>query len=214
MHHHAFGDWRGAGGRRSGAALDLDQAKPAGAEGLDHVGGAELRDLPAELDGHAHDGGAIRNRDRHAVDGERHRLLCFGTRGAEIDFVNQRHLRGPHSAASRRFGEAPKSSGKWVSALITGYGVKPPSAHSEPNFMVLHKSSSTVMFLARSSSAMILSTSSTPRADPMRQGVHLPQDSIAQNSMAKRAWRPMFTVSSNTTMPPWPISPSAAVKAS
>ena len=120
MHHHAFGDRRGAGGRRPGAALDLDQAKPAGAEGLDHVGRAQLRDLPAELDCRAHDGGAFRHRDRHAVDGERHRLLRFGARGAEVDFVDQRHLRGPHSAASRRFGEAPKSSGKWVSALITG----------------------------------------------------------------------------------------------
>ena len=119
-HHHALGDRRGAGGWRAIAALDLDQAKPAGAEGLDHVGGAQLRDLPAELDGRAHDGGAFRHRDRHAVDGERHRLLRLGARGAEVDFVDQRHLRGPHSAASRRFGEAPKSSGKWVSALITG----------------------------------------------------------------------------------------------
>ena len=42
----------------------------------------------------------------------------------------------------------------------------------------------------------------------MRQGVHLPQDSAAQNSMAKRACRAMSTVSSNTTTPPWPISPS------
>ena len=56
--------------------------------------------------------------------------------------------------------------------------------------------------------ATILSTSSTPRAEPMRQGVHLPQDSMAQNSMAKRACLAMSTVSSNTTMPPWPISPS------
>ena len=48
-HHHAFGDRRGARGWRSIAALDLDQAKPAGAEGLDHVGRAKLRDLPAKL---------------------------------------------------------------------------------------------------------------------------------------------------------------------
>ena len=31
------------------------------------------------------------------------------------------------------------------------------------------------------------SITSTPRTEPMRQGVHLPQDSIAQNSIAKRA---------------------------
>ena len=43
------GDRGGAGGRRAGAAVDLDKAKPAGAEGLQHVGGAELRDLGARL---------------------------------------------------------------------------------------------------------------------------------------------------------------------
>ena len=49
------------------------------------------------------------------------------------------------------------------------------------------------------------------RAD--RHGVHLPQDSTAQNSIAKRACFAMSTLSSNT-MPPWPISPSRAAKAS
>jgi hypothetical protein len=33
-------------------------------------------------------------------------------------------------------GVAPKSSGKCFSALMTGYGVNPPRAQSEPNFMV------------------------------------------------------------------------------
>ena len=41
--------------------------------------------------------------------------------------------------------------------------------------------------------AMIRSITSTPRTEPMRHGVHLPQDSIAQNSMAKRAMRAMST---------------------
>ena len=89
-----------------------------------------------------------------------------------------------------------------------GYGVNPPSAHSEPNFIVSQRSSSTTMFSARSSPATIRSITSTPRVEPMRQGVHLPQDSMAQNSMAKRACFAMSTVSSKTTMPPWPISPS------
>ncbi len=35
--------------------------------------------------------------------------------------------------------------------------------------------------------AMMRSMISTPRVEPMRQGVHLPQDSIAQNSIANRA---------------------------
>ena len=40
---------------------------------------------------------------------------------------------------------------------------------------------------------------------------HGGQLSAAQNSNAKRAIAPMSTVSSNTTIPPWPISASAAV---
>ena len=36
---------------------------------------------------------------------------------------------------------------------------------------------------------MIRSTVSTPRVEPMRHGVHLPQLSLAQNSNANRAWR-------------------------
>ena len=55
---------------------------------------------------------------------------------------------------------------------------------------------------------------STPRVEPIRHGVHLPQDSMAQNSIAKRACFAMSTLSSNTTMPPWPIRPSRAAKAS
>ena len=92
-------------------------------------------------------------------------------------------------------------------ALSTGSGVRPPSAQSEPSSMVSQRSSSSVRFAARSLSAMIRSITSTPRVEPMRQGVHLPQDSMAQNSMAKRACWARSTVSSNTTMPPWPTMP-------
>ena len=61
---------------------------------------------------------------------------------------------------------------------------------------------------------MMRSITSTPRVEPIRQGVHLPQTSMAQNSIAKRAICAMSTVSSNTTSPPWPIRPSRAAKAS
>ena len=62
----------------------------------------------------------------------------------------------------------------------------------------------------RSRPAMILSIVSTPRVEPMRQGVHLPQLSFAQNSKAKRACLARSTLSLNTTMPPWPSMPLAA----
>ena len=53
---------------------------------------------------------------------------------------------------------------------------------------------------------------STPRTAPIRQGVHLPHDSTAQNSKAKRAIRAMSTVSSKTTTPPWPSIASVSAK--
>ena len=43
-HGHAFGDRRGAGGGRARPAVNLDQAEAAGAEALQAVGRAELRD--------------------------------------------------------------------------------------------------------------------------------------------------------------------------
>ena len=61
---------------------------------------------------------------------------------------------------------------------------------------------------------MIRSITSTPRTEPTRHGVHLPHDSSAQNSMANLACAAMSTVSSNTTMPPWPTMAPAAANAS
>src|SRR5690606_27406453 len=53
-----------------------------------------------------------------------------------------------------------------------------------------------------------------PRVEPIRHGVHFPQLSTAQNSMAKRAMCAMSTVSSNTVIPAWPSSAPAAANAS
>ena len=84
---------RGAGRRRSGAALDLDQAKPAGAEGIDHVGRAEFRDLRAGLHRRTHDRGALGHGDGVAVDNERHHRFGFRTGRAVVDFLDQGHVR-------------------------------------------------------------------------------------------------------------------------
>ena len=80
-----------------------------------------------------------------------------------------------------------KSSGKWRSALRTGIGVRPPIAQSEPFSMVVHSSWRRVSPAHTSTPERIRSMSSTPRVEPIRQGVHLPHDSAAQNSRAKRA---------------------------
>ena len=67
-----------------------------------------------------------------------------------------------------------------VRALNTG--VIPPIAHIEPWVMVSHRLRSNGICPA--SPARMRSMTSTPRVEPMRQGVHLPQDSLAQNCMA------------------------------
>ena len=85
----------GARRRRAGAALDLDEAEPARAVGVHHVGGAEFRNLRAHLHGGAHDRGALGHRNALTVDGQRDHLLSFGARSTEIDFVNERHWRAP-----------------------------------------------------------------------------------------------------------------------
>jgi hypothetical protein len=72
-------------------ARDLDQAEPARAEGVDHVGRAELWNLGAGLHRRAHDRGALGHRDLIAVDGQRDHRLGFGFWRAEIDFLDQRH---------------------------------------------------------------------------------------------------------------------------
>ncbi len=92
LHHHAFGDGRGARRGRAIAALDLDQAKPTGAERFQHVGGAELGDLRTPLHRRAHDRGAFRHHDLYAVDGEGDLFLGLRGRGPVIDFLGHRHL--------------------------------------------------------------------------------------------------------------------------
>jgi hypothetical protein len=102
----------------------------------------------------------------------------------------------------RLAGGEPKSSGKWSSADSTGYGVIPPIAHSEPASIVSQRSRSSVICRSDVSPLRIRAIVSTPRVEPIRHGVHLPHDSIAQNSIAYSASSARFDVSSCTTMPP------------
>ena len=51
-------------------------------------------------------------------------------------------------------------------------------------------------------------------AVPARQGMHLPQDSVMQNSMKKRATLTMQEVSSMTIMPPEPMMEPTFMRAS
>ena len=113
--------------------------------------------------------------------------------------------------ARRRLGEV---FAEMIEGAEDRHGREPPSAQSEPSVITSQRSRKSSTFFWRSIPATILSTVSAPRVEPTRQGVHLPQLSLAQKWKAKRAWRAMSTVSSNTTMPPWPSIPPAASIAS
>ena len=112
---------------------------------LERVGGAELWDLDAELHRRAHDRRAFGDRDRLAVDLERHHLArCRGGRGAEVDFLDEVmasdlvlfRCGGIRARPVEILGEMLRR------ALCTGMGVKPPMAQSEPSVMRSQRSSS------------------------------------------------------------------------
>ena len=103
----------GAGRRRPIAPLDLDQTQTARPEGIDRVGGAQFRHRYANFRRRPHDRGAFRHRHVKTVDGQRHHGLGPAGRSAEITVGHDEVF---HSAASF----TAKSSGKWVSADITG----------------------------------------------------------------------------------------------
>ncbi|KAG1440956.1 hypothetical protein G6F57_018857 [Rhizopus arrhizus] len=70
VHHHAVFGRGGARGRIAAAAFDLHQAKPAGTERFQAVGGAQLGDVDAGLGGGAHQRRALGDADFLAVDGQ------------------------------------------------------------------------------------------------------------------------------------------------
>ena len=90
-HLHAWGDRRGARGRRACAAFDLDEAEAAGSERLEGVGGAELGYRDARLGGCSHDRGPRRHLDDHAVDLQRDGLGGMRWRRTEVAFDGGAH---------------------------------------------------------------------------------------------------------------------------
>ena len=79
---HARHDRGGTRGGIAFAALDLNQAQAAGAEGLQGVRGAQLRNLHISVHRRAHDRGAFGHRDRAPVDLERDRRLAVARRAS------------------------------------------------------------------------------------------------------------------------------------
>ena len=97
----------------------------------------------------------------------------FRSAACRSRFPGSATWRAPLFGGRRRAGAGSKSSGKWFSALITGYGVKPPSAQSEPNFIVLQRSSSTAMFSGHAFAGddPVDDLDAAGRADPARRAL-------------------------------------------
>src|SRR5262249_1377053 len=154
----------------------------AGPEWLEAVGGAQFRNLCACQRGSTHNGASSRHSDGNAINFKGDGLIRNGFWCPQINVGN-----GLHKASYGRFNSStlsiPKSFGKCFSALSTGKGISPPRPQSEPFNMTSHKSRNRWRFAFRFRFWIMRSITSTPRVDPMRHGVHFPQDSRAQNSI-------------------------------
>ena len=116
---HAVFRRSGAGGRGTFFSLNLHQTQAAGTIALQTIGGTEGRNIRIHRGRRPHEAGAIRDRDRLAINFQRNRIFRANVRRAVIFF--------------RDHDFAPKSLGHFCRALKTGIGVMPPMAQSEPD---------------------------------------------------------------------------------
>ena len=107
-HLHALGDLQRAGSGQVLAALYLDKAQTAGAEGLERVGGAELGHIAAGEGRGAHDGGASRNRYRTTIDLEIDGSAA-GLGRAEVVVINAVHRGSPPGNAATGYARGTAS---------------------------------------------------------------------------------------------------------
>src|SRR4051812_12831015 len=94
---------------------------------------------------------------------------------------------------------------KYFSVLSTGFGAVCPRPHRLVSFTVSQSSISSSRSSMVPVPAQIRVRSVCICAVPARHGMHLPHDSVMQNSMKNRATLTMQDVSSMTIMPPEPI---------
>ena len=178
---------RGRARRRGAlATVDLDEAHAARAERLERIGGTQLRDRRRRPGRRRASRTCPRRRATVWPSIVSSTVRLGAVRGGR-DRVPEYRGRARHREAELIGAPRLEVVGEVHQRTAHGQGVKPPIAHSEPSVMTSHRSTSTSRLASRSMPAMILSISSTPRVEPMRHGVHLPHDSIAQNSIANRA---------------------------
>ncbi|MDT4831411.1 hypothetical protein FQZ97_649210 [compost metagenome] len=104
----------GAGGRQATAAFDLHGAQAARAEGLEIVGGAQLRDVDIGQGRGAHDRGALGHRHLDTIDFQRDELFGQAGRGTvvfiRIEIVQHCSGLRPLSAADLRGNVSSRSA--------------------------------------------------------------------------------------------------------
>ena len=140
-HDHVRLHRRSAGRRVALHAVDFHQADTAGTKGFERVSGAQPRHLDARLCSSAHHRGACGHGHRPAINGQTHRRATGAHRGAVTSSVRKTATsHHPPGERPRVLPPHEKSPGNQASALRTGCGVMPPSAHKEAASMVSHKS--------------------------------------------------------------------------
>src|ERR1039457_4067685 len=100
---------------------------------------------------------------------------------------------------------ASYSSRKYFSVVTMGLGALCPSPHRLVLRTSSQSSSSSATSAGAASPAVIFSRMPCICCVPARHGMHLPQDSLMQNSMKYLATSTMQDVSSMTIMPPEPM---------
>src|ERR1019366_143280 len=204
---HALRHARDAGRQQFVDALDFDDAQAASA-GVAQPGQiAQRRDEDVVLAGDFENGLIAACAALAAVDGQR--LDADGSAGAH--FVTSSRSVTASEPLQVPAGQPPPvtwasySSRKYFSVVTTGLGALCPSPHKLVWRTSSQSSSSSVTSAGVASPAVIFSRMPCSCWVPARHGMHLPQDSLMQNSMKYLATSTMQDVSSMTIMPPEPM---------
>src|SRR6185437_2293813 len=214
-HLHALVNGGHAGRKQLVAALHLHNAEAASAHVRQPFNMTERRNVDPVFAGHIEDRLPARGAYFLAVD---HKSFYF--RGIAHAITSTAGSTAPASMVQTPAGQrlctmcSMYSSRKYLSVLSTGLGAVWPSPHRLVLFTVSQSCSS----MSRSSSVAVPLQIRVSRvcicAVPARHGMHLPHDSVIQNSTKKRATLTMQEVSSMTIMPPEPMIDPAAISAS
>ena len=184
-------DGRGAGRGEALAALDLDQAEAAASRRPPGCRSRRASESRCRRCRGAHHRGAFGHRDRHAVDRQSDQLHAWRPRPACRSRGRRIAVMGMAPSLTRPAdGESRRRQAEILREMLERAQHRErrhPAQRAQR--AVQHRVAQVAEQRAACAvtsrgPAMIRSITSTPRIEPMRQGVHLPQDSMAQNSIA------------------------------